>query len=84
MQPDTKQKTPEESGSKNDKVQNFRAWALAGELGFTIAIPIIALALLGRLADRYFGTAPWLLLAGILISIFISSWLIYRKVREVM
>lgn len=84
MPPDTKQKPPEENADKNDKVKNFKAWALAGELGYTIAIPIVILALVGRLADKYFNTAPWLILVGILISIFVSSWLIYRKMKEIM
>lgn len=68
----------------NDKTKPFRAWVLAGELGYMIAIPIVIFALIGRFADRFFDTSPWLLLIGILISIFTSTWLIYRKVKEVM
>jgi ATP synthase protein I len=69
---------------KNSEVKELKVWTLAGELGYTIAIPIVVLALLGRIADKFFGTSPWLLLAGILISIFASSWLIYRKVKEIL
>lgn len=65
-----------------DKAKEFRAWALAGELGYTIAIPIVVFALLGRLADKAWGTSPWLLLLGILISIVASSFLIYKKVKD--
>ena len=75
-------KTPEVKG--DDKSKEFRAWALAGELGYTIAIPIVILALLGRLADKAWGTAPWIMLLGIILSIVVSSYLIYKKVKDIM
>ena len=76
--------SPTVNSSPDRKAKEFRAWSFAAELGYTIAIPIVIFALVGRLADKSFHTAPWLLLAGILISMFISSWLIYRKVKEIM
>lgn len=78
----TPQEKPPEIKSGN-QTKEFHAWALAGELGYTIAIPIVIFALLGRFADKTLGTSPWLLLLGILISIFASSYLIYRKMREI-
>ena len=57
------------------------AFFLAGEIGFTIAIPIVALLLGGRLLDRTFGTAPWFLLGGVLLSLPVVGLLIFRKVR---
>ena len=67
--------------NKNDK--SFSALGLAWELGYTIAVPLVALALLGRFLDRKLGTAPWLLLAGILISIAVSSWAVYKKTLDI-
>ncbi len=79
MEQDKKEK--EEKGSEE------KFWpetlALAFELGYTIAIPIVGFALLGRLADRFFGSSPFLILAGVLVSIFLSSWLIYKKVAKI-
>jgi ATP synthase protein I len=63
--------------------KKIKVWALAGELGFTIAIPIVVLAILGRLGDKYLNTSPLLLLLGVLLSIFISSYLIYKKISEI-
>ncbi len=77
-------KIMEKDQEKKEVLKNFKAWALAGELGYIIAVPIVAFALIGRFADKAWGTSPWLLLAGILISIIISSWLIYKKVREIL
>ncbi len=58
--------------------------ALAWELGYTIAIPLVVLALLGRMADKYFGTSPLLLLIGIFTSILLTSFLVYRKTKDIM
>ena len=69
--------------SKGD-LPNFSAWQMAWELGYTIAIPIVIFALLGRWADKAWGTNPWLLLAGIVVSIMISSFAVYRKMKDIL
>lgn len=66
---------------KTDK--SFSALGLAWELGYTIAVPLVILALGGRYLDKKLGTAPWLLLAGILISIVVSSWAVYKKTLDI-
>lgn len=72
-----------ESEEKTESPVNFNAWQLAWELGYTIAIPIVLLALFGRFLDRQFDSSPWLLLAGIVVSIIISSTIVYRKVSKI-
>ena len=62
----------------------FQALGLAWELGYIIAVPLVVLALAGRLADRAWGTSPWLLLLGVLLSIVLSSWLIVVKTRRIL
>lgn len=69
---------------KKSELQEFSLWETAWELGYTIAVPIVGLALLGRWADKSFDTAPWLLITGIALSVFISSFLVYRKVSKVL
>lgn len=66
---------------KKDK--EFSALGLAWELGYTIAVPLVALALAGRWLDKKLGTSPWLLLAGILVSIAFSSWAVYKKTLDI-
>ncbi len=61
----------------------WQALSLAWELGYTIAIPLVVLALAGRLADKVFFTSPWLLLGGVLFSIVISTWLVYKKTKVI-
>jgi len=69
--------------NKNSDKQ-FSALGLAWEMGYTIAVPLVALALGGRFLDKKLGTAPWLLLFGILISIAVSSWLVYKKTLDIL
>jgi ATP synthase protein I len=67
---------------KKEENKNEGAWSalsLAWQLGYTIAIPIVVLALVGRILDKRFGTSPWLLLAGIFISLFLSTIAVYYK-----
>jgi F0F1-type ATP synthase assembly protein I len=63
--------------------KSFSALSFAWELGYTIAVPIVVLALLGRFLDKKLGTSPWLLLAGILLSIVVSSYAIYKKTLDI-
>ncbi|KKU93886.1 MAG: hypothetical protein UY26_C0003G0034 [Candidatus Jorgensenbacteria bacterium GW2011_GWA1_48_13] len=76
--------------SKEDKASSahskgfIRPLALAWELGYTIAIPIVVMALGGRFLDRYFGTGPILLLVGIFVSVLLTSFLVYRKTKKVL
>jgi F0F1-type ATP synthase assembly protein I len=70
---------------KNENPEKqFSALGLAWELGYTIAVPLVALALGGRFLDKKLGTAPWLLLLGILVSIAVSSWLVYKKTLDIL
>lgn len=60
------------------------ALSLAFELGYTIAIPLVVFALVGRLIDKRFDTSPWFLLTGIIISIIISTWAVYIKTMKIL
>jgi len=62
---------------------SFSALGLAWQLGYTIAVPLVALALLGRFLDKKLGTSPFLLLAGILVSIGVTTWLVYKKTLDI-
>ncbi len=74
----------EDNETKTETQKEFSAWALAWELGYQISLPLILFTLLGRFADRSFGTSPWLLLSGILLSIIITTYLVYRKVKNLL
>jgi len=59
------------------------ALGLAWEMGYTIAVPLVAFALGGRWLDHKFGTSPWILLTGVFVSIPISTIVIYWKMVKI-
>ena len=70
-----------------NKLDNQKPWSALGfawELGYSIVIPIVIFALAGRLLDKKLDTAPWLLILGILISIIVTTVLVYQKTIKVM
>ncbi len=68
---------------KKDGLTGWEALGFAWEMGYTMAIPLVALALGGRLLDRHFGTSPAFLLIGIIVSIAISSILVGIKATKI-
>jgi len=65
---------------KNSKTDNSASvLSLAFELGYLITLPIVILALLGRMLDKKMDSSPWFLLVGIIISIVVTTYLVYRK-----
>ena len=72
-----------ESEKKPEPPVDWTVYSMVFETGYTIAIPLVLFALGGRYLDKVLGTSPLILLAGILISIVISSVLIYKKVSKI-
>jgi F0F1-type ATP synthase assembly protein I len=68
----------------NSDAPSYSAFGLAMQLGYLIVIPLVALAVGGRMLDKKFDSSPLFLLAGVLLSVFISSYLVYSKTKEVM
>ncbi len=68
----------------NSEDQAWSAMSLAWEMGYSIAIPLVLSALVGRFLDKKFGTSPWLLLVGILLAIISSTYIIYKKTTDIM
>lgn len=68
---------------KDTKSNLWQALSLAGQLGYTIAVPLVVLALTGRFLDKKFGSSPWFLLGGVLLSLVITSVWIYKKSAEI-
>ena len=61
----------------------LKTLSLSLNLGFTIAIPLVTFAFMGRFLDKKWGTSPWFLLGGILLAIIMTTLLIYRKIKEI-
>lgn len=62
----------------------WQAVGLVFKFGYTITIPLIALALAGRFLDKKFNSSPLLLLTGIVLSLIVSSIVLLIKVKQAM
>ena len=60
------------------------ALGFAWRLGYSIAIPLVVLLLVGRLLDKRFGTSPWLLITGLALSFITTNVLMFREAMRVM
>lgn len=64
------------------------SWAdsfkLVGQLGFEIAIPLVAFALGGRWVDKYLNTSPLFLLLGMSISVVLTTFLVARRIKRLL
>jgi len=66
--------------SEQDK-NGFKIWyavSFAFQLGFLIVVPIGGFMLLGLWGDRSFYTAPFLLIAGIVVGVIITAYEVYH------
>lgn len=53
-------------------------------IGFMVAVPLVGFALLGKYADTAFGSSPLFFLIGVVLSIIVSSIMIFRKTVQLM
>lgn len=56
--------------------------AIVTELGFTIALPLIALLWLGIKADAAWHTTPLFIITAVIVSPFLSALAIWRKIKR--
>lgn len=57
--------------------------SLVSELGFIIALPLVAFVLVGIKLDRIFNTLPLFIIVSIVVSMILSGLAITRKIRRV-
>lgn len=70
--------------SDKEKSIFWQTVVLTFKFGYTIALPLIALALAGRFLDKKFDSSPILFLTGIVLSLVVSSIMLLVKVKRVM
>jgi F0F1-type ATP synthase assembly protein I len=70
------------SVSQQKQDNNPLAISFALELGYSIAIPLVVLALGGRFLDKKLGTSPFLFLSAVVLSVFLSSFIVYKKSKQ--
>ena len=76
----------EDSPGQHRPAQTPSLWSalqLAWNLGYLIALPVVAFGFIGASLDRRLGTSPWCTLIGFILAIVLSGIAVWRKVREV-
>lgn len=73
----------EKRTAKAETKNTFSTLSIAWELGYMIAIPLVALTLGGRFLDKKFDTSPLFLLVGVVVSIIFSTYAIWRKMSDI-
>ncbi len=71
------------SQKENKEGNLFSVVSLAWELGYVVAVPLIIFALVGRFLDKKLETSPWIFLLGVVISIIVSVFMVYRKADKI-
>jgi len=67
--------------SDKNKGNPLRALALASSISVEIATTTVVGFLLGRWADSKLNTAPWLMLAGLLLGMAGGMWGVYQTLE---
>lgn len=60
--------------------KEFSAIRLSLQFGYTIVIPLVIFLLIGIFLDNHFKTSPLFIFIGVILSIVISSFGIYKAV----
>ncbi len=69
---------------KKDNDFKWVALSFAWELGYSIVIPLVILALLGRWLDKKFNSSPLFFLFLVIVSVFLTSFIVYKKSRAIL
>lgn len=75
-------KTPDRRSGPADRRYLLLGFRIMAEFGAIIAVPVVLLTRLGRRLDDAYGTGPWLLIAGFVLSAGISAAGIWRRARK--
>jgi len=76
-----------ENSSQTPQKNQPDKWNLAGlamDLGFIIALPLVALGLLGKWIDGKMNSEPWFTLAGIIFAIVTTTIWLTKKFKGLM
>jgi F0F1-type ATP synthase assembly protein I len=77
------QSQPPAKKNQDIKAALWLSVQLAWDLGWLIAIPVVALGFAGAYADKHFGTSPLLLLIGFALAATLSTIGVKRKLKKI-
>lgn len=63
--------------------KTINVWALAGEIGLLLALPLVILVPLAVKLDKAVGTMPLFIIGSLILSMIISTLAVARKIRKI-
>lgn len=69
-------------GDKDERSRIFAALALVTGLGLAVVVSVGVCGIMGYFADKWLGTAPVLLIVGILLGVMAGAYQAYRMVMR--
>ena len=78
------QNTPQKPNTPKSPINRWSMVGWAMDLGFIIALPLVAFGLLGKWLDAKLGSDPWLTLMGIALAITSTTIWLTRKFKNML
>ncbi len=66
---------------KQDKFSFYYSISLVGQIGWSVAVPLIVFILIGVFLDKQFGTKPALTLGGLVLGMIVSFYSLYQFLK---
>lgn len=64
-------------------MKTVNVWALAGEIGLLLALPLVILVPLAVKLDKTLNTVPLFIIGSLIISMVISTLAVQRKIKRI-
>lgn len=74
---------PQTTAPQRQRSLLLQSLAFAWDFGIVVVVPIVVLGIGGRFLDRRMGTEPWLFLAGVVVSIGVSTVLLVVRLKKI-
>lgn len=76
-------KTESKPDKLNAVIKGVNLWALSGEIGFKLTLPLLIFMLVGIKIDKTFNTTPLFILVGLGVSMLSSAYLVYQIIQKI-
>ena len=66
---------------KQDKFNFYYSISLVGQVGWSVALPLVGFILVGVFLDKQFGTKPTFIFAGLVLGMLTSFYSLYKFLK---
>ena len=65
-----------------DRGYYLLALKIVGDLGATIAVPVVVFVIIGQYLDKRYGHGPWLTILAFVLAALTSGNIVYKKAKR--